>query len=79
MDLNAFFLIKNRLWLGLSLRSRYGAVLLTQYYISDRFKVGYSYDIGLNRIGRVGGASHEFMLGYDFNILKSKMISPRYL
>jgi type IX secretion system PorP/SprF family membrane protein len=78
-DLNASFLLKQRIWLGLSLRSQYGMVVYTQINITDKFKLGYAYDYGTNQIGRVGGASHELMLGYDFNISKSKMISPRYL
>jgi len=50
-----------------------------QYCVTDQFKVGYSYDQGFNRIGVVGGGSHEIMLVYNFNIFKSKMLSPRYL
>lgn len=79
MDLNCNFLIKKKLWLGISLRSGYGVVGLFQYSVTDQFKVGYSYDMGLNRIGTLGGGSHEIMLGYNFNIYKSKMLSPRYL
>jgi type IX secretion system PorP/SprF family membrane protein len=78
-DINFNFLIKQKLWLGASIRQNYGFVLLAQYTITDRFKIGYSFDRGLNRIGLYGKSSHELMLSYDFNIFKSKMISPRYL
>jgi type IX secretion system PorP/SprF family membrane protein len=78
-DLNFSFLLKQRLWLGVSFRSHYGMVIYTQFYINEKFKLGYAYDIGLNKIGAVGGGSHELMLSYDFNIFKSKVISPRYL
>jgi type IX secretion system PorP/SprF family membrane protein len=79
IDVNFSFLLAQRVWLGLSTRSSYGAVVYTQIYITDKFKLGYAYDIGLNKIGRAGGGTHELMIGYDFNVLKSKMISPRYL
>jgi type IX secretion system PorP/SprF family membrane protein len=78
-DWNCNFLIKQKFWLGLSLRSGYGAVFLFQYNVNDNFKVGYSFDQGFNRIGVVGQSSHEIMLGYNFSIYKSKMLSPRYL
>lgn len=79
VDLNANFLLKNRLWLGVSLRSGYGFVGLFQIFVTDKFKVGYAYDQGLNKIGIQGQGSHEVVLSYDFNNFKSKMLSPRYL
>ncbi len=79
VDVNCNFLIKKKLWLGVSLRLGYGLVGLMQYSVTDKFKVGYSYDQGFNRIGVVGGGSHEIMLAYNFTIFKSKMLSPRYL
>ena len=78
-DVNCNFLIKQKFWLGLSVRSGYGLVALFQYSISDNFKIGYSYDQGFNKVGVVGQGSHEIMLGYNFSIYKSKMLSPRYL
>ena len=79
VDLNLSFLLKQRVWVGLSVRSKYGIVAYAQFNITDKFKLGYSYDYGINKIGKVGGGSHEIMLGYDFNISKSKISSPRYL
>jgi type IX secretion system PorP/SprF family membrane protein len=79
VDLNANFLLKSRVWLGVSLRSGYGFVALVQVYVTDKFKVGYSYDQGLNKIGIQGQGSHEITLIYDFNNFKTKMLSPRYL
>lgn len=78
-DLNLSFLLKQRIWVGLSIRSTYGFVAYTQINITDKFKLGYSFDYGVNKIGKVGGGSHEIMLGYDFNISRSKITSPRYL
>ena len=79
IDLNCNFLLKNRIWLGVSLRSGYGIVGLVQVYITDKFKVGYAYDQGLNKIGIAGQSSHEVVLSYNFNAFKSKILSPRYL
>jgi type IX secretion system PorP/SprF family membrane protein len=78
-DINLSFLIKQRIWAGLSIRSTYGFVAYTQFNVTDKLRLGYSYDFGVNKIGKVGGGSHEIMLGYDFNISRSKISSPRYL
>lgn len=79
-DLGVNILLRERLWVGMSFRSAYGIVLLTQYQINEKFKCGYSYDMGTNRIGRAGGGSHEIMIGYDINILGgTKIPNPRYL
>lgn len=79
VDLNLNFLLMNRVWLGLSARSGYGFVGLIQVYVTDKFKVGYAYDQGVNKIGIAGQSSHEVMLSYDFNVFKTKTLSPRYL
>ena len=78
-DINMSAMIDQKIWIGFSLRSSYGMSAYTQFKISDKFKIGYAYDFGFNKIGRVGGATHELMLGYDLNIFNSKIISPRYL
>jgi type IX secretion system PorP/SprF family membrane protein len=78
-DLGCNIQIQERLWLGFLFRSHYGTTLLAQYQINDKMKIGYSFDKGINRIGRAGGVSHEIMLGYDINILGSKLLTPRYL
>lgn len=79
VDINLNVLIRERCWLGISTRSDYGFVFLTQFLLNDQLKIGYSFDYGLNQIGVAGKGSHEIMIGYDFNLLGSKMILPRYL
>lgn len=78
-DLNFSFLMKQKIWAGLSFRSSRAVVIYAQVLITDKLKFGYALDVSGSKIGRVGGGSHEIMLGYDFNIYKSKIISPRYL
>ncbi|MES2593028.1 MAG: type IX secretion system membrane protein PorP/SprF [Bacteroidota bacterium] len=78
-DLNLSVLLQNRLWLGLSLRSRYGVAVYTQFSINDKFKVGYAYELGINKAGRNFGGSHEIMISYDFRASsKPPFFSPRY-
>ncbi len=78
VDLNFSFLIQKRLWAGVSLRTMSGVVAYTQFNITDKFKLGYAFDLGVNKIGKVAGASHEFMLSYDLRVAKTPFVSPRY-
>lgn len=79
-DLGINILLREKIWVGMSFRSAYGIVLLTQYQINEQFRFGYSYDMGTNRIGRAGGGSHEIMIGYNINIMgNAKVPNPRYL
>jgi type IX secretion system PorP/SprF family membrane protein len=77
-DLNLNLLFSKRLWLGFSLRSKNAMVILFQAYATEKLRLGYSYDMGVNKIGRVGRGAHEIFLGYDFSLRKNKTISPRY-
>ena len=65
-DINTNFLFYDKFWLGTGFRLGYGIVFLTQYYITDKFKVGYAYDTSFNKIKSVVGGSHEILIGYDF-------------
>lgn len=78
-DLNLNFFLFKKVWLGLLYKGSYGPGFLLQYYITDKFRVAYSYDTGAKDARRLG-ASHEVMLGIDFaKGNKSKVVSPRFL
>ena len=77
-DINLSFLLQQRLWLGISARIKYGIVAYTQFYINNKFKIGYAYDFGINKPARQLGSTHEIMLSYDFSMSKPPFVSPRY-
>jgi type IX secretion system PorP/SprF family membrane protein len=80
LDLNAFLLVGDRLWLGGSYRTgvklynqqAYGEgleannawAMIAEMYLSPRIKVGYSYDVTMTSLR--GYASHEVSLGFYF-------------
>lgn len=93
IDLTAFFLYKERIWLGGSLRtgtshlkskdldaalSRRNAVaVMTEWYIRENIRFGYSYTITVSSLKNYSG--HEIQLGYFFpQKLTPKMKTPRY-
>jgi len=79
IDINCNVLLKSCVWLGVSMKMEYGFSALAQYYINEKLKIGYCYELGLNRIGKNGGSTHEIMFGYDFKMFKNKTLSPRQL
>lgn len=78
-DMNFNFRFNNKFWFGVSYRNSYGFATIMNILINEKLRLGYSFDLGFNKIGTAGRASHELMLGYDLNIHKSKIIHPRYL
>ncbi len=79
VDINASFLFRKVFWLGVSARSSNGMVLMTEYNITDYLRVGYAYDMVFSPLRRFNSGSHELFVGFDFNISKTQIISPRYL
>lgn len=77
-DLNAHFLLADRLWLGASYRTEDAMVFMAEFQLTQVFRIGYAYDWTTSRLNRYENGSHEFMLGLDLDVKRSKMISPRY-
>lgn len=79
IDVNLNFLLKKRVWLGAFARSSGSVGALVQVIVTEKIKIGYSYDSALGNVQKRLGNGHEIMLGFDLNTFKSKMLSPRYL
>ncbi len=78
MDLNLNFKFKDMLWLGLSLRSEKSIVAIAEYNITNHIKLGYSYDMTLNKLRSYESGTHEIVLGFDLNVFQSQVLSPRF-
>jgi len=88
LDLNAFLMIKERLWLGgfyrtsvkiypkdnlqSNLRGRSALGLITELFIRQNLRVGYGYDYSLNQLGNYDYGSHEISIGYYLITKKSR-------
>jgi len=77
-DINLNFRYKEVVWFGCSFRSENSLILLAQYNISEKIKVGYSYDVAFGKLRGYHGGSHEIMIGFDLNVFQSDMLSPRF-
>ena len=93
VDLNAFVLLGDRLWLGSSYRTsmnlfnskagmeqaqkRTALALITELQISKSLRLGYSYDKMLNDLN--GFNTHEISVGYYFfKKQDTRIITPQY-
>ena len=79
LDINLSALLYKKVWLGLSFRNKSSVVLMTDINITDFMRIGYSYDISVNKLSTYNKGSHEIFLGFDFNLKNTQTISPRYL
>ena len=77
------FMIGVNYRLGTAANSKYGSTgvaILGQVKITPQLKVGYAFEhtfTGLNRNTLL--ASHDIMIGYEFNTSKSRVVSPRFI
>jgi type IX secretion system PorP/SprF family membrane protein len=93
IDLNAFVLLSERIWLGGSYRTaaswyskqpadyelenRNAWAAIAQLYVTPKLRLGYSYDRSLNDLKDY--ASHEVSVGfYFFKKEDARMMTPRY-
>ena len=77
-DLSANFLFREKLWTGAAYRTSHDMSILLSYQINDQLRVGYAYDLSLNKLRSQFGGSHELMLSYDLTFTKHLLRSPRY-
>jgi len=92
VDLNAFVLFHEKLWIGASYRtavfnkgdidnslSKSGAVAgMVDFFINSKLRIGYAYDQTVNGTGANSYSTHELSLNYTWANPKARMVSPRY-
>jgi type IX secretion system PorP/SprF family membrane protein len=77
-DVNVNFLIKNKIWAGVSYRSAADISVLLGLQVTPQFLVNYSYDYALTKLQKYSQGSHEITLGYIFSYKQRKVVTPRY-
>jgi type IX secretion system PorP/SprF family membrane protein len=92
IDLNLFFLIKERIWLGVSgrfgvnifkssldksLKFQDAMIFLAEWNITKRLRIGYAYTLTMTALS--GYSGHEIEIGFSFpKKNETTMTSPRY-
>jgi type IX secretion system PorP/SprF family membrane protein len=91
VDVNAMAIFGDRIWLGASYRTGLGLWKkpmsnlgknnsvsgVVQFFITERFRLGYSYDYVTSDLGSNQNGSHELTLGLAFGKVPRSMICPR--
>lgn len=94
LDLNAFFLLGERIWIGGSYRTgvklydksylqrdlsnQNSAIAALEFFANSNLKIGYAYDFSIGPLQGYSGGTHEISIGYYFKIKKLRMLTPRY-
>lgn len=79
LDLSFNFMFYKKFWLGISFRNKSSVNFMTEWNITDYLRIGYAYDLSVNKLTKYNRGSHEIFIGFDFNIKSKKVVSPRYL
>jgi type IX secretion system PorP/SprF family membrane protein len=75
VDLNAYVSLNDRIWAGVSYRNGRSLGALCQFAINNQFRVAYTYDFDLGKLGQYSNGSHEIMIRYEFHY-KVNAVSP---
>jgi type IX secretion system PorP/SprF family membrane protein len=94
LDLNAFIIFGEKLWVGGSYRTGVklynknylqsnltqlnSAVAAVQFFASENLRVGYAYDLSVGPIKGYSSGSHEISIGFSFATRRSRMLTPRF-
>ena len=94
LDVSAFLILGDRLWLGGSYRTGVklykkshlqnnlsalnSAVAAAQIFATNNLRIGYAYDFSIGPMQGYGGGTHEISVGYFFNKRHIRMVGPRY-
>ena len=76
-DINISFLLDQKVWIGLGMRSNSDLIFSMEYNLSRNMRMGYSYDSSTRDFQTTNKGTHEFFLGFDIDYFKSKTVSPR--
>lgn len=78
LDLNANFLLRDKVWFGGMYRLGNGLGFMAQYRFNEQLRGGYAFDLTTTRIGAYNAGTHEIMVSYDLRFTQGRTISPRY-
>ena len=94
LDLNAFVILGEKLWLGGSYRTGVklydknylqkgltplnSAVAAIQVFPTSNFRLGYAYDFSIGPLQSYSGGTHEISISYSFGTKSTRVLSPRY-
>jgi hypothetical protein len=92
-DFNAMAIFNDRIWLGAGYRtslklfkkeyqntdvsSQAALIGIAQFYVNERFRIGYSYDYAVSKLSGYQSGTHELTVGIAFGKAPKASICPR--
>ncbi|UKN00094.1 PorP/SprF family type IX secretion system membrane protein [Paracrocinitomix mangrovi] len=77
IDMN--FLLSERFWLSGGYRIDNTIILSAGIILWKDFKIIYSYDLGLGKVNRFGGMTHELSLGYGVSMYRNSFVKRKFV
>ncbi len=78
-DFNASFFFVERLWAGISYRTNASIATMIELQVNRQMRIGYAYDHQINAAGPYTTGSHEFLVGFDLDFGRSRIVTPRMM
>ncbi|QEC80584.1 type IX secretion system membrane protein PorP/SprF [Mucilaginibacter ginsenosidivorax] len=94
LDVSNYIVFNKTIWVGASYRTGINlwkksnlqsgldktdaVAAMVQFYISENFRIGYSYDFTTSRLASSQSGSHELSLSISFPGKSPRVVSPRY-
>ncbi|RCH55063.1 hypothetical protein DJ568_10400 [Mucilaginibacter hurinus] len=94
LDINAFFMFGEKIWIGGSYRTGVklysknylqgdlsnlnSAVLAAEVFPAKNLRVGYAFDFSVGPLKGYSGGTHEISVGFYIKTRQSRMLTPRY-
>lgn len=92
-DFNVMGIFSDRIWLGAGYRtslkllkkqyentdvsSQAAVIAIAQFYVNERFRIGYSYDYAVSKLSGYQSGTHELTVGISFGKAPRASICPR--
>ncbi|TKG95349.1 type IX secretion system membrane protein PorP/SprF [Puteibacter caeruleilacunae] len=78
VDINANFLLKDKLWLGGMYRTGDSFGVIGQWMFDKSLRIGYAMDFTTSELKNNHSGVHEIMITYEFKWERNTVRSPRY-
>jgi len=78
VDLNPTLLVKELVWAGILIRNFNSYGVVTQLQVSDRLRVGYSFEMPSTKLVSDQWGTHEIMVGFDFAPFRNQILKRKY-
>ncbi len=77
-ELNAMAIFHDKYWIGATYRFKESVDFLAILQITEQFRLGYSYDLGIGNFRSTNHGSHEFSLNFRMKYTEEDITSPRF-